>query len=104
MSKLVIKKISIMCLLFLITANTIATAIQAETGIVVVWNEEGECNGQNNSLPVEEDPNETDDENSKLIFPYLWSIGSRPSSSNVYPAQLLTSFHFLEIISPPPQA
>lgn len=104
MSKLIIKNISIFCLLFLLTANTIATVIQAETGIVVAWNEDGECTGKSNSFPVEEDSNETDDENSKLVFPYAWSIGLRSSSSIVYPAQLFTSFHFLEIISPPPQA
>jgi len=87
-------------------ANTITTSIQTKvvTTNLVDWNEDGEPDRQANPSPVEEDTSGTDDETLKLISLYTVYTAARSTASMISSNHFLTSFHFLEIISPPPQA
>ena len=106
MAKIVLTYVSISCLLILVMANTITTSIQtkAVTTNLIDWNEDGEPDKQTNPSPVEEDNSGLDDETSKLISLYSVYTATRSTTSIIFSNNFLTSFHFLEIISPPPQA
>jgi hypothetical protein len=105
MVKIVSTYISIFCVLLVVMANTITTSIQTKTVTtnLIDWSEE-ETDKQTTPSPVEEDPNELDDETSKLISLYTLYTAARSTRSIISSNNFLTSFHFLEIISPPPQA
>lgn len=106
MVKIVLTYVSIACLLILVMANTITTSIQTKvaTTNLIDWNEDGEPDKQANPSPVEEDTSGLDDETSKLISLYCVYSAARSTAGIISSNHFLTSFHFLEIISPPPQA
>jgi hypothetical protein len=106
MVKIVLTYVSIACLLILVMANTITTSIQTKvvTTNLVDWNEDSERDKQANPSPVEEDTSGLDDETSKLISLYTVYSAARSTTGMISSNHFLTSFHFLEIISPPPQA
>jgi hypothetical protein len=106
MIKIAFCYVSIFCLLILISANAITTTVENRSvnTILVDLNEEGETQDTTNPSPLEEDTSGHDDETSKIASLYHINI-SEPSSQNlIFSNHFLTSFHFLEIISPPPQA
>lgn len=105
MVKIAFCYVSMCCLLILISANTITTSV--ETGpvssILLDIDSEGDAEDPTNPSPLEEDTNGHDDETSKLVSLYQIA-SSEPSTQNlIFANHFLTSFHFLEIISPPPQ-
>jgi hypothetical protein len=102
MAKVIFSFVAISCLLILISANTI-TSMQKTFAKECAASPADEAEDQTVPSPVEEDTTGEDDETSKLA-----------SHQVHYPSQILagtlqnenhfrTSFHFLEIISPPPQ-
>lgn len=105
MGKIILTYISIFCLLILVMATTITTSIKTKTVAtnLIDWNEE-ETDKQTTPPPVEEDNSGPDDEASKLISLYTLFTASKSTRSIIFSNHFLTSFHFLEIISPPPQA
>jgi len=105
MIKITFCYVSIFCLLILISANTITTTVGngSVSSIVPDTNGEGEPQDTTNPSPIEEDTSGHDDETSK-IAPLYQINTSEPSTQNLtFSNHFLTSFHFLEIISPPPQ-
>lgn len=105
MVKIAFCYVSMFCLLILISANTITTTVEngALSSILVDINEDGETEDTTNPSPLEEDTSGHDDETSKLASLYQIN-SSEPSAQNlIFSNHFLTSFHFLEIISPPPQ-
>ncbi|HRG78491.1 MAG TPA: hypothetical protein PL167_02730 [Cyclobacteriaceae bacterium] len=105
MGKIILTYVSIFCLLILVMANTITTSIKTKTVAtnLIDWNEE-ETDKQTNPPPAEEDNSGLDDETSKLTSLYTLFTVSKSTRSIIFSNHFLTSFHFLEIISPPPQA
>lgn len=93
--------VAILCLLILVSANTITTSIKQNMAQSGMSTEEIEDIPV--PAPVEEDTNE-DDEPTKLFFHSLIFHNLVASQKGLATDQFLTSFHFLEIISPPPQA
>lgn len=87
-------------------ANTITTSLQtkAVTTNLIDWNDDGEPDKQANPSPVEEDTSGLDDETSKLISLYTVYTVTRSTANIISSSHFFASFHFLEIISPPPQA
>jgi len=87
-------------------ANTITTSLQtkAVTTNLIDWNDDGEPDKQANPSPVEEDTSGLDDETSKLISLYTVYTVTRSTANIISSSHFFVSFHFLEIISPPPQA
>lgn len=105
MVKIALCYVSIFCLLILISANTITTSVVngSVSSILIDINEDGETQDTTNPSPLEEDTSGHDDETSKLVSLYQIN-SSAPFAQNLFFSNhFLTSFHFLEIISPPPQ-
>jgi hypothetical protein len=91
----------ITCLLILQSANSIVPALKKifVPGCKVDFTE-----GEDPfSSPIEEDTSGEDDETFKLIPQHTPQVSGRSSSKPTYTNHFSTSFHFLEIISPPPQ-
>jgi hypothetical protein len=106
MVRIVLTYVSIACLLILVMANTITTSLQtkAVTTNLIDWNDDGEPDKLANPSPVEEDTSGLDDETSKLISLYTVYTVTRSTANIISSSHFFASFHFLEIISPPPQA
>ncbi|HNT50637.1 MAG TPA: hypothetical protein PLM56_03905 [Cyclobacteriaceae bacterium] len=102
MVKIVFSYVAIFCLLILVSANTITTSIKKANAIECADLAE-ETETQQVPSPVEEDISE-DDENSKLLSGHANTAGNINSQKLSLAGHFLTDFHFLEIISPPPQA
>lgn len=102
MGKIVMAYVAIFCLLILVSANSITTSLKqskiANSGMC-----EEEIEDIPVPAPVEEDTNE-DDGPTKLIFHSMVFHSFAATRKAVATNYFLTSFHFLEIISPPPQA
>jgi hypothetical protein len=103
MAKIIFSYVAIFCLLFLVSANIITTSLKKATATECACDLTDETDEQPVPSPVEEDTTGEDDETSKLV-PHdvrhtSWALSGKLHHSN----QFLTSFHFLEIISPPPQ-
>ncbi|MCW5912722.1 MAG: hypothetical protein KIT62_16755 [Cyclobacteriaceae bacterium] len=102
MTKIVFSYVAIFCLLILVSANTITTSLK-RTNATECADLAEEAEDQQVPSPVEEDTSE-DDENSKLIPHHTHGAACAWSGKLTRVGHFLTSFHFLEIISPPPQA
>ena len=105
MIKVVLSYVSIFCLLILVSANTITTSLEKKVAntISIDWSEEGSAEEETTPTPIEEDTSGQDDETSKLVSLYRINTTIRASQNRIFSSHFLTSFHFLEIISPPPQ-
>lgn len=101
MAKIVFSYVAIFCLLILVSANTITTSIKKANAIECADLAE-ETETQQIPSPVEEDISE-DDETSKLIPNHTYNAANINSGKLSLSGHFLTSFQFLEIISPPPQ-
>lgn len=103
MAKIVFSYVAIFCLLILVSANTITTSLKKTFASECVADLGDEAEDQPVPTPVEEDTTGEDDETSKLV-PQHTQHPSAALAGNLHHANhFLTSFHFLEIISPPPQ-
>jgi hypothetical protein len=105
MIKIAFCYVSIFCLLILISANAITTSVENRSvnSILVDLNEEGKTQDTTNPSPLEEDTSGHDDETSKLVSLYPINSSEPSTEDLIFSNHFLTSFHFLEIISPPPQ-
>jgi len=105
MTRIVLSYVSIFCLLILVSANTITTSLEKKqcSMSMIDWSEEGDTEEQTNPTPIEEDTSGQDDDTSKLVSLYLSNLSKHSVESLIFSSCFLTSFHFLEIISPPPQ-
>lgn len=103
MAKVIFAYVAIFCLLILVSANTITTSLKKTFATACVADLADEEADQPVPVPLEEDTTGEDDETSKLI-PQHAQHPSRVLSGKLHHANhFLTSFHYLEIISPPPQ-
>lgn len=103
MAKIAFSHLAIFCLLLLASANTITTSIKKESGKEICTDTE-RGDDQTVPSPAEEDTAEEDDDTSKLFSLYQVNSNMDKERNLILGDHFLTSFHFLEIISPPPQA
>lgn len=103
MAKIAFSYLAIFCLLLLASANTITTSIKKEASKEICTDAE-RGNDQPVPSPSEEDTAEEDDDTSKLFSLYQVYSYANCERDLILGSHFLTSFHFLEIISPPPQA
>lgn len=95
--------IGIFCLLLLVSANAITTSVGSNSTYTCQANADGDSDQTPVPSPVEEDISE-DDETSKLQSGYSYKAFRFHFLNPFFTDHFLTSFHYLEIISPPPQA
>lgn len=95
--------IGIFCLLLLVSANAITTTIGDQEAYACQTSADGDSDQPSVPSPVEEDVSE-DDEASKLQSGYSYYTFQFSFLNQFLENHFLTSFHYLEIISPPPQA
>lgn len=103
MAKSIFSYVAIFCLLILISANTITTSLKKTFAKECVAGMADEAEDQPVPSPVEEDTTGEDDETSKLVSHHVHYSSGALASKLHQTNHFLTSFHFLEIISPPPQ-
>lgn len=103
MAKIAFSCLAIFCLLLLASANAITTSIEKEVRKEVCTDPERGAD-QTAPSPAEEDTAEEDDDNSKLFSLYQVNSDLDKERDLILGGHYLTSFLFLEIISPPPQA
>jgi len=99
MAKIVFSYVAIFCLLILVSANTITTSLKKTT-----TTECADLGDDSEDIPV---PSPVEEDNTgediKLGPQQTHLAVNRSSSKLIFSNCFLTSFHFLEIISPPPQ-
>lgn len=103
MAKIIFSYVAIFCLLILVSANTITTSLKKTFATECVADLAVETEDQPVPSPVEEDTAGEDDETSKLVPHHAHHSSEVLSGKLHHTNYFLTSFHFLEIISPPPQ-
>lgn len=103
MAKIIFSYVAIFCLLILVSANTITTSLKKTFAKECVADQADETEDQPVPTPVEEDTTGEDDETTKLVPHYAHHPTETLSGKLHQTNRFLTSFHFLEIISPPPQ-
>jgi hypothetical protein len=91
----------IVCLLILQSANSIMPTLKK----IFISDCVVDLTGGEDQLPspMEEDTSGEDDETFKLIPQHTHQVSGNASGKLTYTNHFSTSFHFLEIISPPPQ-
>lgn len=102
MAKIAFSYLAIFCLLLLVSANAITTSIKKEASKEVCAEVESSAD-QSAPSPAEEDTAEEDDDTSKLFSLYQVNSYANCERDLILGGHFLTRFHFLEIISPPPQ-
>jgi len=103
MAKVIFSYVAIFCLLILVSANTITTALKKTYTTECASGLADEAEELPVPSPVEEDTTGEDDETSKLVPHHAHYASGRYFKKLDHANHFLTSFHFLEIISPPPQ-
>ncbi len=103
MAKIVFCYVAIFCLLILVSANTIATSIKKINATECPTDLADEGEDLPVPSPVEEDTTGEDDETSKLAPHHIHYSSLAVTTKLNTSSHFLTGFHFLEIISPPPQ-
>lgn len=104
MAKTIFSYVAVCCLLVLISANAINISLKKRnltTDCVADLADEPEDKPV--PLPLEEDTTGEDDESSRLVSQQPPPLIAPLSGKLHYANYFLTSFHYLEIISPPPQ-
>ena len=103
MVKIIFSYVAIFCLLILVSANTITITLKNTFATACAADLADDVEDQSVPSPVEEDTTSEDDETSKLVPHYAHHPSGVLSGKLLETNYFLTSFHFLEIISPPPQ-
>ena len=103
MAKILFSYVAIFCLLILVSANTITTSLKKSNANECAASLADDSEDQPVPSPVEEDTTGEDDETSKLVPHNANYTSARYLKKLDHTNHFLTSFHFLEIISPPPQ-
>lgn len=105
MSKIVFAYVGIFCLLVLVSANTISVTLKQMYPSAKLANASDSAEERHVPSPVEEDPTLEEDEETSKLVPHITAASYfYDAGASEYITHFLTSFHFLEIISPPPQA
>ena len=103
MAKIILAYVAIFCLLILVSANSITTSLKKTFATECVADLADEAEDQPVPAPLEEDTTGEDDETSKLVPHHAQHPSGALAGKLHHANHFLTSFHFLEIISPPPQ-
>jgi hypothetical protein len=103
MAKIVFCYVALLSLLIPMSANAFACSYKKKNTTACVPDFADEADEQPVPTPAEEDTSEEDDDPVKLISHRVIQTHQKIMCRQVHAIQFLTSFHFLEIISPPPQ-
>ncbi|MBX2895397.1 MAG: hypothetical protein KF763_08135 [Cyclobacteriaceae bacterium] len=102
MAKIVFCYVALLSLLIPMSANAFAFSYKKKNTTACVPDFADEADEQT-PIPAEEDTSEEDDDPVKLISHRVIHTHQKNICRQGHASQFLTSFHFLEIISPPPQ-